>query len=68
MACAQYEPPRGKRKKKPAPNSMPGAQLQGNYHQAPLHLCTNNLAAAAIDTVHAERHRLTPVSSIASRP
>lgn len=36
---------------------QPRVQLQGNYHQAPVHLCTNNPTAAGIDTVYAEESR-----------
>lgn len=41
-------------------SSSPGVQLRGNYHQAPLHLCTNNPTAAGIDTVYVEKSRESP--------
>lgn len=56
MPRTQYEP-LNERGKKRSYSSSPGVQLQGNYHQAPLHLCTNNPAAVGIDTVHAEQSK-----------
>lgn len=55
----QYEPPREKKKKKYTVPT-PECSCRGNYHQAPLHLCTNNPTAAGIDTVYAERSRESP--------
>lgn len=66
MSVTQYEPASERRKKETYPEFSLGVQLQGNYHQAPLHLCTNNLTAAAIDTVHAEI-RLTPGPAVPHR-
>lgn len=58
----QYEPLREKKKKrkKKHPVPAPECSCRGNYHQAPLHLCTNNPTAAGIDTVYAERSRESP--------
>lgn len=43
-----------------AAGASPRVQLRGNYHQAPLHLCTNNPTAAGIDTVGAAEQRREP--------
>lgn len=47
-------------KNKKAAVASPRVQLRGNYHQAPLHLCTNNPTAAGINTGGAEEQRRKP--------